>query len=78
MDDSPEVFHHFVTTVVALLILEQHSRYPEAHFLVVLFCFTDSDSFGASVPELKIGNRILLTNSKQPLHSNHAFRYRCL
>ena len=36
MDDRPEVFHHFVTTVVALLILEQHSRYPEAHFLVVL------------------------------------------
>lgn len=57
MDDRPEVFHHFVTTVVALLILEQHSRYPEAHFLVVLFCFFAT---------LGLGIAYVITVSRQP------------
>ena len=39
MDDRPGFFNHLCTAFVALLILEQHSRYPEAHFLVGLFCF---------------------------------------
>jgi len=35
---APSLFEHVVTGFSTLLVLEQHSRLPEANFFVVIFC----------------------------------------